>query len=184
MELFWERGYSEAGIADVVGRAGVRSGSLYHFFESKEHLLVAVLEAYQNALIPHIFEPPFRRENDPLERVFAVLADYRERLLTTDFRYRCPIGSLALEVGPVSERARVLIDANFAAWRAAIASALRELARDAHVDADSLATFVLTVMEGGVMQAAAQRSAAPFDASVAHLRAYLTSLLQPKRSSP
>jgi len=181
MELFWERGYGEAGIADVVARAGVRSGSLYHFFESKENLLVAVLEAYQSALIPHIFEPPFRREREPLERVFAVLADYRERLLTTDFRYRCPIGSLALEVGPVSERARVLIDANFAAWRGAIAAALREAALVPGADAESLATFVLTVMEGGVMQSAAQRSAAPFDASIAHLRAYLMSLVAPAR---
>jgi len=178
MELFWEEGYERCGIADIVGRAGVRSGSLYHFFESKEDVLIAVLEAYQTALIPHIMEAPFRREPEPLERIFAVLADYRERLLTTDFRYRCPIGSLALEVGNVSEAARGLIDANFAAWRDAIAGALVEVRLQAGTDLHSLATFVLTVMEGGVMQAAAQRSPAPFDASVAHLRAYLASLLE------
>ena len=177
MGLFWELGYERCGISDIVGRAGVRSGSLYHFFESKEEVLVAVLEAYQGALIPHIMDPPFRREADPLERVFAVLGDYRERLLTTDFRYRCPIGSLALEVGPVSEPARRLIDANFAAWRDAIAGTLEQTRLRAGTDPRTLATFVLTVMEGAVMQAAAQRSPHPFDDSVAHLRAYLTSLL-------
>jgi len=178
MELFWERGYEATGISDIVERAGVRSGSLYHFFENKEHVLIAVLETYQSALIPHIFDPPFRRESEPLERIFAVLADYRERLLTTAFKYRCPIGSLALEVGPVSERARVLIDANFAAWRDAIASQLAHLRLQRGADLASLATFVLTVMEGGVMQAAAHRSAEPFDQSIAHLRTYLTSLLK------
>ena len=178
MELFWELGYEATGISDIVERAGVRSGSLYHFFENKEHVLVAVLEAYQSALVPHIFDPPFRRERDPLERVFAVLADYRKRLLTTGFRYRCPIGSLALEIGPVSERARVLVDANFAAWRDAIAAQLAQLPLRQGNEPASLATFVLTVMEGGVMQAAAHRSAEPFDTSIAHLRSYLTSLLK------
>jgi TetR/AcrR family transcriptional regulator, transcriptional repressor for nem operon len=178
LELFWERGYEATGISDIVERAGVRSGSLYHFFENKEHVLVAVLKTYQAALIPHIFDPPFQRERDPLERIFAVLADYRNRLLTTGFKYRCPIGSLALEVGPVSERARVLIDANFAAWRDAIASQLSQLRLRRGNDPASLAAFVLTVMEGGVMQAAAHRSAEPYDESIAHLRAYLTSLLK------
>ena len=178
LELFRERGYEATGIADIVERAGVRSGSLYHFFESKEHVLAAVLEAYQEALIPQVFDAPMRRESEPLARIMAVLADYRERLLTTDFRYRCPIGSLALEVGTVSERARALIDANFAAWRTAIAGALSEARLKRGTDVRTLATFVLTVMEGGVMQAAAQRSPDPFDASVAHLRAYLTSLLE------
>lgn len=178
MELFWELGYEGTGISDIVERAGVRSGSLYHFFENKEHVLVAVLEAYQSALVPHIFDPPFRRERDPLERIFAVLADYRKRLLTTGFRYRCPIGSLALEIGPISERARVLVDANFAAWRDAIAEQLAHLPLRRGSDPASLATFVLTVMEGGVMQAAAHRSAEPYDTSIAHLRTYLTSLLK------
>jgi AcrR family transcriptional regulator len=178
MTLFWERGYEATGISEIVERAGVRSGSLYHFFENKEHVLVAVLEAYQSALIPHIFDAPFRRERDPLERIFAVLGDYRKRLLTTGFKYRCPIGSLALEVGPVSERARVLIDANFAAWRDAIAAQLSRLPLRKGTDVASLATFILTVMEGGVMQAAAHRSARPFDQSIAHLRTYLTSLLK------
>jgi hypothetical protein len=36
----------------------------------------------------------------------------------------------------------------------------------------TLSKFVLTVMEGGVMQARAHRDVAPFDASVEHLREY------------
>jgi TetR/AcrR family transcriptional regulator, transcriptional repressor for nem operon len=50
-----------------------------------------------------------------------------------------------------------------------------ETARDrfpAGTDLPALAKFVLTVMEGGVMQARAHRAIEPFDASVAHLRNY------------
>lgn len=37
--------------------------------------------------------------------------------------------------------------------------------------------FVLSVMEGGVMQARVERSVRPFDVSVARLREYIDSLI-------
>jgi hypothetical protein len=55
-----------------------------------------------------------------------------------------------------------------------VRAAAPELRKD--VDPASLATFVLTVMEGGVMQATAERAIDRYDASVRHLRAYFTSL--------
>jgi len=167
MQLFWERGYERCSIGDIVAAAGVRSGSLYHFFTNKEDVLIAVLETYLVSLTPHVMQPAFARERDPIERVFAVLADYRERLVSTGFSYRCPIGSLALEMGNVSETARELINQNFAAWRAAIESCFDAAASRFRKGVDR---------EGGVMQAAAERSAAPYDASIAQLRSYIYSL--------
>jgi hypothetical protein len=40
------------------------------------------------------------------------------------------------------------------------------------LDRNEVATFVLTVMEGGVMQSRAQQSLEPFDAGVRQLRTY------------
>ncbi|HEY0614217.1 MAG TPA: TetR/AcrR family transcriptional regulator [Candidatus Elarobacter sp.] len=178
MRLFWERGYERTGIAEIVAAAGVRSGSLYHFFKTKEELLVAVLEAYLDGLAPQVMDPAFAASDDPIGRVFAVMDGYRRAILVTGYRYRCPIGSLALEMQNASERARELINRNFAQWRGAVAGCVRDAGpalRDG-VDADSLASFVLTVMEGGVMQATAERDIARFDDAVRHLRAYFDSL--------
>ena len=44
-------------------------------------------------------------------------------------------------------------------------------------DTDKLSTFILTVMEGAVMQARAHKSLDPFDASVAMLRDYFDRIL-------
>jgi AcrR family transcriptional regulator len=178
MRLFWEHGYERTAIADIIAAAGVRSGSLYHFFATKEEVLIAVLEAYLDGLAPQVMDPAFAASDDPVERVFAVMAGYRRAIVSTDFRYRCPIGSLALEMQNASERARELVNRNFEQWRAAIAGCVRDAAprlRD-DVDPDSLASFVLTVMEGGVMQATAERDIARFDDSVRHLRSYFDSL--------
>ena len=52
MELFWEKGFGSTSIADILGRAQVNSGSLYHVFPGKQYLLVAVLEAYRDGIGP------------------------------------------------------------------------------------------------------------------------------------
>jgi TetR/AcrR family transcriptional repressor of nem operon len=46
-----------------------------------------------------------------------------------------------------------------------------------HVDRRALAHFVLTTMEGGVMQSRTYRSMEAFDASIAQLRNYFSFLL-------
>jgi AcrR family transcriptional regulator len=178
--LFWEKGYAATGVAELLARAQVNSGSFYHVFASKEALLLAVLDSYLKGLEPAILRPAFARARDPLARIFAILEGYRQKLLATDCQYGCPIGRLALEIEaenlPVHER----IGANFAAWTAAIRELL-EAARGRlppRCDLEALATFVLTTMEGGVMQARSYRRMEPFDQSVAQLRNYFECLIR------
>jgi len=73
MRLFWERGYERTAISDIIAAAGVRSGSLYHFFKTKEEVLIAVLEAYLDGLAPQVMDPAFAVTTDPVGRVFAVM---------------------------------------------------------------------------------------------------------------
>lgn len=179
MYLFWEKGYAATGVAELLQRAGVNSGSFYHIFPGKEALLLAVLDAYLEGLEPAILRPAFARRRDPIGRIFAILEGYRQKLLATDCQYGCPIGRLALEIEAENLPVHSRIGANFAAWTGAIRECL-EKARGrlpADCDLDALATFVLTTMEGGVMQARSYRRMEPFDQSVAQLRNYFQCLI-------
>ncbi len=182
MELFTTQGYEATSVAEILKRAGVNSGSLYYFFRNKEELLIEGLEFFQTLLYPVVMAPAFAREPDPVERIFAVLAGYRHRLLMTDLNYECPVGKLALEVGGHSPAAREKIAANFAAWRDHIRDCLDEAAErlPASVDRQGLATFVLTTMEGAVMQARTHRDISFYDVSISNLRAYFGYLLAEK----
>jgi AcrR family transcriptional regulator len=182
--LFWERGYTATGMADILERAQANAGSFYHFFPGKEALLLAVLETYLDGLEPIVLRPAFLRRRDPIARVFAILAGYRERLLSTGCRYGCPLGRLALEIEAENLPAHELIARNFAAWTAAVRGCL-EAARDRfppRTDLPALATLVLTTMEGGVLQSRSYRRIEPFDQSVAQLRRYLALLTEKKGS--
>jgi TetR/AcrR family transcriptional regulator, transcriptional repressor for nem operon len=172
--LFWLQGYAATGMAEILSRAEANAGSFYHFFKTKEELLLAVLELYIQSLEPVIVQPVLGAIADPVERVFGILEFYRRNLLATGCTYGCPIGRLALEIPEEQFRVHKRLADNFDGWTAAIEKCLGD-ARERFPEGTNFGTlskFVLTVMEGGVMQARAHRDVAPFDASVEHLREY------------
>ena len=183
--LFLERGYEATSTADILKKSKVNSGSLYYFFPGKEDLLLAVLDWYLDNLHPEVIEPAKARTADPIKRVFAVLEGYRQMLRVTKCRMGCPIGNLALEMSEKSEAIREKIAQNFENWQAAIREMLLSAADrfPAGTDCDALATFILTVMEGGVMQARVHQSLGPFETSMALLRDYVDRLLKAGRAS-
>ena len=183
--LFHEQGFAATGIATILREADVRSGSLYHFFPSKDALLAGVLDWYEKNLEPVVLDPIERQERDPIERIFKLLDWYRDGMESTECRKGCPIGNLALEVSDTHPEVRPRIDVNFRNWAAGIERWLDEAADrlPAGCDRGALSRFVLTVMEGGLMQARASDDLAPFDDSVKVLRDYTNRLLQEGRSS-
>src|SRR5260370_40820458 len=82
-------------MAEILEAAKANSGSFYHFFDSKEALLLTVIETYLDGLEPVVLRPIFEQTTDPLERIFGILEGYRGRLIETGCRYGCPLGRLA-----------------------------------------------------------------------------------------
>src|SRR5882757_3053198 len=91
--LFWEKGYAATGMAEILERAQANAGSFYHFFPGKESLLLAVLETYVDGLEPAILRPASANRRDPIQRIFAILAGYRERLVSAGDRSRESAGA-------------------------------------------------------------------------------------------
>jgi AcrR family transcriptional regulator len=54
LELFTERGYAEVGTEEIVARAKVTRGALYHHFEDKRDLFRAVFERVEGDLMKRI----------------------------------------------------------------------------------------------------------------------------------
>jgi len=180
--LFWLQGYAATGIAQILEHAKANAGSFYHFFKRKEDLLLAVLQLYIDSLDAVIVAPVREEHADPVERVFGILAFYRRNLIATGCTYGCPIGRLALEIPHEQTAVHRRLADNFDGWTSAVQSCLSDArARFPEgTDLATLSTFVLTVMEGGVMQARAKRDIRPFDASVDHLRNYFRLLTSPR----
>lgn len=179
MELFWAKGYNSTSISDILSRSQVHSGSLYHFFPGKQDVLVAVLEFYRDGIEEHLLAHAWAGVEDPIDKIFALLNGYRIGLVSSDFLYGCPIGNLALEISEPDPRIRELLADNFLNWIDAVENCLDDaqdrLPQD--LDRHALAEFILTTMEGAIMQARTSRDIAVFDRNVAVLRGHMDMLL-------
>ena len=86
---------------------------------------------------------------------------------------------MALEIPEEQFRVHKRLADNFDGWTAAVEKCLEDARARLPEDLNlaTLSKFVLTVMEGGVMQSRAHRAIEPFDASVEHLRGYFNLLI-------
>jgi TetR/AcrR family transcriptional repressor of nem operon len=180
MRLFAEKGYQATTIAEIAREAEANAGSVYFFFQTKQDILLAVLDAYCQGIEQMLLQPVWVEVPDPIDRIFALLQRYRSFLIETECRYGCPIGILALELHEPDPPVRERLAANFERWTAAVEGCLHDagVRLRPEIDRRDLATFILTTMEGGVMQARTYRHPETFDASIRVLKNYFTHLLK------
>jgi AcrR family transcriptional regulator len=67
-QLFTERGYTATSTTEIVERAGVTRGALYHHFAAKDELFRAVFEQLEGEVTEHVAEEALT-STDPLEQL-------------------------------------------------------------------------------------------------------------------
>jgi AcrR family transcriptional regulator len=84
-QRFTEQGYGATSIEDIVQRAGVAKGALYHHFSGKDALFRAVYEAVLNDVVSAVTSAA-NAEQDPWSSVRAGLAAFLDACLDPAFR--------------------------------------------------------------------------------------------------
>ena len=160
LELIQTGGYAGTGLNAVIEHAGAPKGSIYfHFPDGKEGLGVAAVELASTqfeALIAETAETAGSAAGAARAAIDALAAIVSE----SDFRLGCPVSVVTLEMGAESERLRQACAAAFASWIAPTA-ALLERSGLAEPEARSLATVVISMIEGAVIVSRATRSVEP-----------------------
>lgn len=160
LELMQARGYSGTGLNTVVERAGAPKGSLYfHFPEGKEALGERAIELaavrFRSLLVD--VDLGSTAPGDVIRRVIDVLAGLLEE---SDFQLGCPVSVVTLEMGAQSERLRTACANAFDSWISPVAEYLVGLGRSEEA-ARTLATAVVSSVEGAMIVSRAQRSVEP-----------------------
>lgn len=158
-ELFCESGYHGTTIDAICQRAGVRKGTFYHFFASKEELAIAALEvdrAERRQSLDAIFSPT----RAPLQR----LAAYCEHLYARQKELKrirghvlgCRLFTLGAEVCTQEPALRERINVLLGDYIAYLTSALREavaLGELKLADPAAKARCLFALIQGAVTQA-------------------------------
>ncbi len=117
MDLFFTRGYTDVGVQELCKAAAVKKGSFYHFFETKQDLVLASLDGWWEFARETAWEQAFSPERPPLERVsrFFELVYEQNCQFYEQYKQLCgwPFGNLAVEMSAHEPLIRHKIDRIF-----------------------------------------------------------------------
>ena len=158
--LFRERGVEGTSFSDVLTRSGAPRGSIYHHFPGGKAQLVEETTRYAGDFIAAGLAAALEQK-DPATALRRFAEVWRAGLSDSDFEAGCPIVAATLE-GEQWPAARKAAGAVFEHWEDLLANAFKRHGASPE-RARSLGTLAIASIEGAVVLARAQRSAAPLE---------------------
>jgi TetR/AcrR family transcriptional regulator, cholesterol catabolism regulator len=85
--LFAQRGYDQTSVPDLARELGLATGSIYHYFGSKEQLLIEICDQLMDPLLERARDlttqdaPPEQRLRDLVRLWVAHVVDHRDHML-------------------------------------------------------------------------------------------------------
>jgi TetR/AcrR family transcriptional repressor of nem operon len=162
-ELIYARSYTDVGVAAICEQAGVKKGSFYHFFPSKQELTLAVIDDLFVDFKERIYNDPSASDAPPLQRLrrFADRAYLRQREIVdqTGQTLGCPFGNLAAELSTQDGEIRRKVDIVFQRierYFAAILTEAVETGEVGEIDIPATAQAMVAYAEGIMLMAKAR----------------------------
>lgn len=179
--LIREKGYAATTVDDICVRSGVKKGSFFHHFKSKEDLVLATI-GHWNQFTHAVFESaPYQALPNPRERLLAYV-DFRIEILAdrdvTEFT--CLLGTLVQETYATHPAIRAACDFGMSSHidllTRDIAEARALYAPGAAWSAESVGYFIQSVLQGAFIFSKAKEGPAIAEESLQHVKAYLIQL--------
>lgn len=173
-DVFWARGYAEAGIGELEAATGLRRSSIYHAFGSKKGLFEAVVDGYLDEVVRSRIGPLLR-----LDAGADALADYiremRGAILAGSSRARSGCLLLNAACAPVVDddpEVRALVVAYTGELRTAVAAGVAA----ARPDLGSASCAALAEVCGSLVIAALAVDRVDHDGAVRSLDAVMATV--------
>lgn len=155
-ELIWRGSYGSTSVDDICAACGIKKGSFYHHFKSKEELTCEALETGWTGF-KKTLDQCFSPLTPPLERLmkfFRIDRAHQEDLLQgRGCVCGCPIFALGTEIGLVEPVIRAKVEEILTRIAKYFESAIREAHALGEIDAPDAARAawqVLTFWEGAM----------------------------------
>lgn len=156
LDLFHQRTFNGTSINEIVERAGITKGALFHHFKGKYELGYAVVDELLMEEVRRLWSDNLRSSTDPITDLQMILRSLGEEVRGNPalLRYGCPINNLAQEMSSVDEVFRSKLQAAYAEWIAAVELAFEAGIKAGNVraglDPHALATTLVALFEGSV----------------------------------
>jgi TetR/AcrR family transcriptional repressor of lmrAB and yxaGH operons len=160
--LFRRNGYAATGINEIAEVSGAPKGSLYHYFPGGKDQIAEAAVRFAGAGLVATLQKLEQEHDTASSMIRAYCKLVAGWMAKSGFRDGCPIATTLLESAPQSADMAAAGHEAFASWRAVI---VRALLRDGFGKAEArrLATLTVSAIEGALILARVEGSAAPLE---------------------
>jgi TetR/AcrR family transcriptional repressor of nem operon len=178
-ELFNQQGYFGSSISDLMKVTGLRKGGIYNHFKDKDEL---ALEAFDYAIkvMSEHYSDAVRGHKSVIDQLIAIVSIYRNIMEDPPILGGCPLLNTAVESDDthpaLRERAEKAMNQFHRFLQMIIRKGIRKGEIQSTTDPYSLAIFITSAMEGGVMTSKLYGDSTYMHKVIDHLQIYLESI--------
>jgi AcrR family transcriptional regulator len=181
-QLIRRRGVTATGVRDVVAHADAPRGSVQHYFpDGKQQLVNEAVDwagRYAGSRIDRFLAGLSRPT--PSKLFAAMVRQWIEEYRSEGFGAGCPLAAATVDCAETTESTRAHVAEALATWRRPVAQALTGMGVPAR-KAGSLATVMISALEGSIILARAEQSVGPLTTVSRELGPFLDGFLAADR---
>ena len=169
-DIILAKGFSAAGLNEILSAAGVPKGSFYHYFTSKEQFGDALLENYFDdylQMLEHLLKDDGSSNSSRLLKFFQTWLDTQSSDATTD---KCLIVKLSAEVTDLSEAMRITLkngtDSVIARLTNCVQEGIRKGEFPANLDANTVTAEIYYMWVGATLLTKVGRTRAALECAM------------------
>ena len=148
MKVFTQKGYSNARMDDIVDESGLSKGAIYHYYEGKKDIFLALIEHWETQTFPDFYS-----RNGKERSASDTLRDFSEEIIKVFktrsyvFQVEVEFWSLANQDDEIRIRSQELYEKIINLFELVIIKGIREK-EFIKVDTRITAIYILSVFQG------------------------------------
>jgi TetR/AcrR family transcriptional regulator, transcriptional repressor for nem operon len=178
-ELFNQKGYFGSSLTDIMDVTGLKKGGIYNHFQNKDEIALAAFHHAVEVLDRHYTEV-IKGKKSAVDQLLAVLTVYEDVIDNPPLPGGCPILNAAVESDDaypaLRDSARQAMDRWLRFIQVLLRKAIKRNEIRPDIDVQSVATYVTSAFEGGIMLSKLYDDPTYIRQTIKHLTDYVETL--------
>ena len=148
LEVFYQKGYFNTSIDDILKELSLSKGAFYYHFQSKEEYFISIV---QNLLFRKVYSSliePIEGQEDPLDKIVACFDDALETAEHNFLDYGFILSNFITEFNGKNPDIMNYLQDILKVWEVNLVTALQKGKTDGyvdrHVDSEAVATYLIS----------------------------------------
>ena len=148
LEIFYQKGYHNTSIDDILKELSLSKGAFYYHFQSKEEFFISIV---QNLLFRKVYSSliePIEGQEDPLNKIVACFDDALETAEHNFLDYGFVLSNFITEFNGKNPDIMNYLQDILKVWEVTLVTALQKGKTDGyvdrHIDSEAVATYLIS----------------------------------------